>query len=669
MNNHHLTARAFLIGSLLLPAVLLAETLPAQVASPDGRLEVEVLLDERGRPRYDVRRDGRPLLAGSGLGLTLRVKSKSWDAPKVADPFSAGFELVSTSRASRDERYPLAVARASEGHDRCEELTLHLAQAPSGRRLDITFRAYDDGIAFRYHVPAQPGLGDVDVMAEESQFRFQGDHEVWVLDLPDFETNNEREFVSASLLSIKPESIIGPPLVTEFGGGLTVALAEAGLEKYAGLYFARLEGGNDSRNPVVTTRLAPLPSDSDVCVRGAAPLTTPWRVVMVAESPGALAESTLLWDLAPPSRIPDTSWIRGGKVAWDWWSGPHIPGADFEVGMNDRTFRHLVDFAAEFGLEYVLVDAGWYGSHRDYNADITRSIPEIDIPELVRYASERGVGILLWLNWQNLRNTMDAAFPLYRRWGVKGVKVDYMDRKDQEMVAFYQNVLRAAADHQLMVDFHGSYAGTGEERTWPNLMTREGVLGLEFTKWSDRVTPRHNVTVPFTRMLLGPMDYTPGGFRSVRPEDFEPRMVAPVVMGTRAHHLAMYVVYESNLQMVVDYPEAYRGQPGAEFLEVVPATWDETRFLAGEIGEYAVVARRRGQEWFLGAMTADARQLKIPLDFLGEGRHAAQVLVDGANATADPNEIRALTLEVTSSSSLELELVGGGGAAVHIRCR
>jgi alpha-glucosidase len=638
------------------------------VTSPNGTVEISFKLGELGQPLYSVSFGGREIVAESALGLTLRAENRLWGAPPVPDPLTEGFKLLGIRRATHDEKYSFVAGKTRSGRNHCKEMAVSLEQSGEAPRwLDIVFRACDDGAAFRYVLPEQDGLADVDLMSEDSQFRFLDNHVAWVLRLPAFMTNNEGEFVPTPLLAIEPESIVGPPLTIELGGGLTVAIAESNLVDYSGLYLARVEGGNDSRHPVLVTKLAPLPSDPGVCVRTATPLTTPWRVLMIGDRPGALVESTLLWDLADPSRIEDTSWIKPGKVAWDWWSGPYIPDVDFEVGMNDATFRHFIDFAAEFGLEYVLIDAGWYGSHRDYNADITTSVPGTDIPGLVAYGAERNVGILLWLNWQNVRNVMDEAFPLYERWGVKGVKVDYMNRKDQEIVAFYHNVLRAAAKHHLVVDFHGAYAGSGEERTWPNLLTREGVMGLEFLKWSNRVTPRHNVTLPFTRMILGPMDYTPGGFRNVTSEAFEPRMKAPVVLGTRAHHLAMYVVYESPLQMLVDYPAAYRGQPGAEFLKVVPASWDETRVIDGQIGEYIVIARRKGEDWFVGAMTDAPRRLPISLAGLGEGVFEATIWADTAETTKTPTELGVSKKLLEGSSSLTLELVRGGGAALHLQ--
>jgi alpha-glucosidase len=449
--------------------------------------------------------------------------------------------------------------------------------------------------------------------------------------------------------------------------GPTVSIVEADLVDWAGLHLARNEGGNESRHPVLVTKLAPLPSYPGIAVMGHTPMRSPWRLLLLGDRPGALLESTTLWSLAEPSRVEDTSWIEPGKVAWDWWNGPVIPDADFDVGMNDATFEYFIDFAAEFGLEHVLIDAGWYGSHRDLNASILTSVPEMDIPHLVSYGRERGVGILLWLNWQNLRNVMHQAFALYEEWGVKGVKVDYMNRKDQEIVAFYNGVLEAAARHHLTVDFHGAYAGAGEERTWPNYLTREGVMGLEYLKWSDRVTPRHNVTIPFTRMVLGPMDFTPGGFRNVTIEEFAPRNLAPVVMGTRGHHLAMYVVYESPLQMLVDNPDAYRGEPGADFLKIVPVTWDETRVLGGAIGEYVVIARRSGSDWFVGAMTDQPRTLQIPLDFLGSGDYEATTWGDTTRSADAPTALGVVTATVTSSQSLTMKLVRGGGAAVHLK--
>jgi alpha-glucosidase len=632
-------------------AAAAAETL----SSPNGKVRITFDLGPDGQPLYSVTYGSTPIVADSALGLTL----------DHARPLGRGLHVVGVTRASHDTPFTLMGGRTREARDRCEEMTVALEEEGEGaRRLELVFRAYDEGAALRYVIPEQEALRQFGVVSEDTQFRFLEDHKAWILDLASFTTSNEREFVPGPLLSIKPESIVGPPLTIELGGGLTVALAEANLVDYSGLHFARLEGGNQSRHPVIVTKLAPRPDNPHIAVRTSTPFRSPWRVLMIGERPGALAESTILWCLADPSRIADTSWIKPGKVAWDWWNGPTIPGADFEVGMNDATFRHFIDFAAEFGLQYVLIDAEWYGGHRDSTADVRTPIPGMDVAGLVAYAKPKGVGILIWLNWECLRDVMEDAFALYEKWGVKGVKIDYMDRKDQEVVAFYHGVLEAAARHHLTVDFHGAYAPSGEERTWPNLLTREGVMGLEYSKWSDRVTPRHEVTLPFTRMVLGPMDFTPGGFRNVTVDGFVPRNLAPVVMGTRAHQLAMYVVYESPLQMLVDYPDAYRGQPGAEFLKAVPTTWDETRVLDGKIGEYVVVARRHGDQWFLGAMTDQPRTLQVSLGALGGGTFDATLYADVAQSADTPTALGVTTQRV--KGSLTLEMVRGGGAAIQL---
>ncbi len=302
-----------------------------------------------------------------------------------------------------------------------------------------------------------------------------------MLQLASFTTSNEREFVPMPLLGIKPESIVGPPLTIEAGDGLVVALAEANLRKWSGLHFARVEGGQRLAPPDARDEARPAAFAAPaIVVRGVPPLASPWRVLMLGAKPGDLVESTILTSLADPNEIGDTSWIKPGKVAWDWWNGPVVENVPWKAGMNDETFRHFIDFAAEFGLEYVLIDAGWYGDHRDGGADITKTIPGLDIPGLVAYAKGKNVRLMVWLNWEAVRDQMDVAFPLYEKWGLAGVKIDYMDRKDQEIVAFYQRAARTAAKYHLAIDFHGAYASSGEERTFPNWLTREGIMGLEY---------------------------------------------------------------------------------------------------------------------------------------------------------------------------------------------
>ncbi|MCK5330079.1 MAG: glycoside hydrolase family 97 catalytic domain-containing protein, partial [Candidatus Marinimicrobia bacterium] len=305
--------------------------------------------------------------------------------------------------------------------------------------------------------------------------------------------------------------------------------------------------------------------------------------------------------------------------------------------------------------------------HKDPTQDITTTIPEVDLPYLISYAADRFVGVMLWLNWENTRDQMDVAFPLYEKWGIKGIKIDYMNGDDQEIVNFYHAVVKKAAEHHLLVNFHGAYKPTGIRRTYPNLITREGVMGLEHTKWSDRITPEHNVTIPFTRMLAGPMDYTPGAFQNVTSSDFEPQYQEPVAMGTRCHHLAMYIVFDSPLQMCSDYPTSYRDGDGADFLKIVPASWDETHVISGKIGDYIAIARRYDQDWYIGAMTDwDSRTLDLSLDFLGAGKYQCRIYSDGIDAEIYPKNIVTENILVTRSDRLSAQMASGGGYIAHL---
>jgi alpha-glucosidase len=629
----------------------------ADISSPGGKVRITLALGARDAAVYSVWRGGRPVIADARLGLDL----------VQGGPLGESLRVVNVSRRTIDERYPIVSGKQTEARNHCVEATVSLEETTGAkRRFDVVLRAYDEGAALRYVLPAQPAFSrGLDVAGERTEFRFLGNHRAWALQLASFQTSNEREFEPVHLNAIKPEWIVGPPLTIEIEGGPAVSIAEGNLKGWSGLHLAG--GGEATRRPVLVTKLAPRVGGGPA-VRASAPATSPWRVLMMADRAVDLIGSTILTSLADPSIVTDTSWIKPGKVAWDWWNGPSVPGATFPVGMNAATMRHFIDFASEFGLEYLLIDAGWYGWHYDGGVDITTPIPELDLPGLIAYGRERKVGILLWLNWENVRDQMDVAFPLYEKWGIKGVKIDYMDRKDQEVVAFYHRVLRTAAKYHLAVDFHGAYAGSGEERTYPHFLTREGIMGLEYLKWSDRVTPEHNVTIPFTRMLLGPMDYTPGAFRNVTREAFAPRNLAPVAMGTRAHQLAMYVVYESGLQMLSDNPDAYRGQAGAEFLKVVPASWDETRPLDGAVGDFVVIARRKGDQWFVGAMSDDSsRRVTVPLSFLGAGDYVAKVYADGPAAAQTPTDLSVTDRTVRAGQSITLDLSGGGGAVVHLR--
>jgi alpha-glucosidase len=392
---------------------------------------------------------------------------------------------------------------------------------------------------------------------------------------------------------------------------------------------------------------------------------------MVAPDAGRLVESNLVVNLNPPSAIQDTSWIRPGKTAWDWWSGSVARNVSFKPGMNTETMKHYIDFAGRNGIEYMLIDAGWAkrgGGPNDSGSELTQTNPDINMPELLDYARTKKVGLWLWAHWTDVDRQMDEAFALFQKWGIVGAKIDFMDRDDQWMVNWYRRVAARAAEHRLMIDFHGAYKPDGLRRTWPNVMTREGVMGLEYLKWSARITPKHNVTVAYTRMLAGPIDYTPGGFENVTEAAFQPRMRYPMAMGTRAHQVALFVVFESPFQMLADDPGAYEGQKELEFLRAVPATWDETRVINGEPCKYITIARRRGAEWFLGSITDwDAREIEVPLSFLGKGAYTADIYADAPDAAKQPKNTVRRQMRVDPQTVLKVSLAPGGGYAVRLQ--
>lgn len=643
---------------MLLSSPAFAQDASLRLESPNGKATIELSLDAQGQARYAVAWNCTAVLLPSPLGVQFSDD----------DRIDRGLRVIDERRSIVDTQYDLVAGKTRRVRDHYRQLDVTFADA-QGRRFGVIVRAYDDGIALRYRLP-MPAQGDLIVKEDLTGFLFPHDITCHALNLGRFGTSHEGEYDPIAESQLRPHHLIDLPLTCATGkGASTFAIAEADLDEYAGLY---LTGRGDGRLGV-EAKLSPRLDEPNIAVRlprnevAVDGHLTPWRVLMLGDTPGTLIESNLISSLNPPTPITDTAWIKPGKTAWDWWSGgiaPDVPNA----GMNTATMRRYIDHAASLKLEYMLIDDGWYmgstGNGR-YNAsaDITRAIPQLDLPLLIEYAKQRGVDIWVWAHWRSLEPRMDAVFAQYQRMGIKGIKVDFMDRDDQPMVAFFHRLMRSAAEHRLMVNMHGAYRPTGLNRTWPNYLTQEGVLGAENNKWSRRITPTHNLTLPFTRMLLGPMDYTPGGFRNVSVEAFEPSFTAPKMMGTRSHQLAMYVVYESPLQIVADSPDMYVDAAGADFIADVPASWDETRVVSGVIGEHIVIVRRRGKDWYLGAMTNEqARTLDVSLAFLGKGKWTATIWSDGDA----PTDVRKRAQDIDASATLALALSGGGGAVVKL---
>ncbi|WP_404338252.1 glycoside hydrolase family 97 protein [Sphingomonas sp. MMS12-HWE2-04] len=622
-----------------------------ELVSPDGTNRIALQLSAAGSPVYTVARRGAAVLAPSPIALDLD-----------SDTIGAKLALLGSERTSADTRYPIVVGKASEGRDHYNQLVVHYQEeAGQRRKLDLVLRAYDDGVAFRTLIPVQKATEAAIVRFERTGFYFPQAYKCWGFNVGKFGSSHEGEFDPVDTTRTREHNLFDLPFVCETGKA-AFALAEADLLDFAGMYLTgRGDGGLG-----LQLKLSPTLDDPRIAVhsRVGSPIVTPWRVVMLADQAGQLQQSTLLTSLSTPSRIEDTRWIKPGIASWDWWNGPVIaklPGQRSTTAVA----KAFIDFSAANGFPYAMIDEGWYagaggGGVRRPGVDVTKWSDTINLQEVVDYARSKKVRLWLWTHWQALDEQMEDALALYEKLGIAGIKVDFMDRDDQWMVNWYSKLLGAAARHHLMVDLHGAFPPRGLTRTWPNFVTQEGVMGAEYNKWSQRVTARHNVTLAFTRGLLGPMDYTPGGFRNVAPADFRIRNDLPFVQTTRAHGLSMYVVFLSPLGSVADSPDSYAASPaGFDFVKAVPASWDETRYLAGETGEYIVLARRKGHDWYLGAMNGEtARTVRVPLDFLGTRPANARIWTDGAQADA----VDLATRTLAAGDTLELPLAASGGA-------
>jgi len=678
--------KIFKLLVIALPAVALTavgQTGPVVLKSPNGALEVSIatvrgrsVVPEGGQLAYRVDFHGHPVIEWSNLGLAM----------EGSPALGPAIRIESSQPSSQDEAWTPVQGKASPIRNHYNAVAVRTVETvATARRMAIEARAYDDGVAFRYVVPEQPSVKDVRILNESTQFRFSKDAYTICLISRGFQTSNEDDYHQLAIGGLHPEYLVNLPVLVEVPGIAWVGLTEADIENYSSLYVTgtgdrtltarlatRVEDVNTSTE--VAPSFDPKADASKVSVIAQTPVTSAWSVLMIADQPGRLVESNMVVNLNPPAAIGDTSWIKPGKTPWDWWNGSQAKGVA-HPGKNNDTMKYYIDFAARNKLEYMLIDAGWaaplppVAGRTGYGrpTDLTKSIAAIDIPMLVEYAKSKNVRLWLWAHFRDMYTEMDDAFGQFEKWGIAGVKIDFMDRSDQWMVDWYRTAAKKAADHRLMIDFHGAFKPDGMQRTYPNVLTREGVMGAEYNKWSARITPKHDVTLAFTRMLAGPMDYTPGGFDNVTRENFVPRDHAPMVMGTRAHHTALYVVFESELQMVSDSPDAYDGQKETEFLKVVPSSWDETRVLNGVPPKYITVARRRGTEWFVGSITDwDARELDVPLDFLGSGAYDAAIYADGPNAAAQPKDSDVEKLRVNAQTILKLKLAPGGGCAIRL---
>lgn len=648
---------------------------PAQkfsVTSPQGRIAIDVVLNSepgnaQAKLHYSVQMDQQQVVLASSLGLEL-AGNKAGESEVLGE--SAEFVSQTTRQVRESFQQPIGKRRQVDVAS--NELVLKFRETSEPQRSwELAVRAADDGVAFQYRIlPLKSDGEELIIRQERTHFQLPAAALLQALPLNGFTTSYEKRYQEKAVKDLPLDWLLGLPLLAELPRGYWLAISEANINEYAGMYVGpMIINGRQTRSLV--SRLSPRPEESAVAVRHTAPHASPWRVILISDRPGDLIESDLILSLAEPCAIRNTSWIRTGKTTFPWWNGFFEKNVDFQPGLNTATAKYYIDFCAEAGIPYHSLagfgSTAWYGGpivpYR--GAQPIQGVPGLDLPEVIHYAHEKGVRLRLWMNWQAAEAHMHTAFPMYQQWGIEGVMLDFMDRDDQDMNQFIRQAVALAAENRLTVTLHGCPKPVGLERTYPNLLTHEGVMNLEYNKWDKTpIDPNHEVLVPLTRMLAGPLDFHQGSFRTVTPIEFRPQMAAPLIVGTPARTLASYVVFQNHLSMVADYPSAYRGHPALPALVEIPTNWEDTQVIEAQVGQMIAIARRRGTEWHLGAMNGtDSDACNLPLDFLPMGNFTAAIWEDDSAA---PNGIKLRRAVVSNQDSLDLNFGRPGGAYARL---
>ena len=641
-----------------------------ELKSPDGNLVVSI---EAGEGISYSLTHGQDLLLDKTNISMITVEG---------NVFGGVQPVKKVTRRSVSETIETVIYKKAEVKDEFNEITLKFKQ------FSVVFRAYDEGMAYRFISHLK---GDYHIEYEMAEFNFAQDWNMWAAYVAQHTETLESQFYNsfenrysyAPLSEWDKSRMAFLPLLVDGPDGKKIAITEADLLNYPGMYLYNdlLDGGHDS---ALEARFAGYPAEVrqgghnnlQMEVQSRLPYIAechgeqsfPWRIISVSTEDIQMADNDMVYRLAKPADPEaDWSWVKPGKVAWDWWNDWNIDGVDFRSGINNDTYKYYIDFASKNGIEYVILDEGWSVNGA---ADLFQVVPEIDLDMLVKYASERNVGLILWAGYWAFDRDMEKVCEHYSKMGIKGFKIDFMDRDDQYMVDFHRRAAETAAKYHMMVDFHGTYKPVGLSRTYPNVINYEGVHGLETMKWSDASVDQvtYDVTVPYIRMMAGPMDYTQGAMRNATRGNYHPVYNEPMSQGTRCRQLSQYVVFDSPLNMLCDSPSNYmREQECLEFIAEIPTVWDETKGLCGEVGKYIAMARRSGDDWYVGAMTDwSSRELVLDLTFLPEGSYQVEIYRDGANAHRIARDYKKEVIDLPSDRKLTVNMAPGGGFAAKI---
>ncbi|MBF0578053.1 glycoside hydrolase family 97 protein [Dysgonomonas sp. GY617] len=664
-NTYKFYTLLFAIAFICSTVTILAQK-PFVVQSPDGKLKVNVSVGNI--IEYSLEHDGDLILKKSPISMTLTNGTS----------FGVNSKLSGSSTKTINQTISASIYKKKEITDNYNELNLMFKEG-----FNIIFRAYNDGIAYRFVSNLKKPF---EVKEEQAIFNFPKDEKAYIPYVQIVKEPLEKQFYNSfentyqhiNISQWDKKRLAFLPLVVEAPKGKKICITEADLTSYPGMYLYNSDGSNN-----LTGVFAPYPKEikqgghnmlqSEVqshepyIAKCNDATNFPWRTLIVSENDHDLADNDMVYKLATPNKVTDISWIKPGKVAWDWWNDWNLFNVNFKSGINNDTYKYYIDFASEHGIEYVILDEGWAVN---LQADLYQVVPAIDLKELVNHANKKNVGLILWAGYYAFNKDIEGICKHYSEMGIKGFKVDFMDRDDQPMVDFHYRAAEIAAKHHMLLDYHGTYKPTGLQRTFPNVINFEGVHGLEQMKWSpesvDQVT--YDVTIPFIRMVAGPMDYTQGAMRNASKGNYRPVNSEPMSQGTRCRQLAEYIIFESPLNMLCDNPSNYMLEKECtEFIANVPTIWDNTIALNGKIGEYITIARKKDNIWYVGSLTNwDARTLDIDLSFLGEGNYKAEVFKDGINANRSGHDYKKEVIDIPTNRKLQLPMASAGGYVMKI---